>query len=231
MGDHAAHPHGVDADAGRAGAAAGAGQRPRRASGPAAQRSDAAAIRSAVASAVPDGASALASWCSSMISAVSKNGAAISAKRIISTAEIEKLAATTQFGPPSPNSSANAGEVVVGQARSCRRRRGCRASPATARCAAPPAATVKSTTTSAPASANARGSPAIVRPSIDGPAAPRVDGGDELEVGIEGHRLAHRRAHPPAGPADTDPHRFCPCGSAGSSALCRTELRRGIQRS
>ena len=34
-----------------------------------------------------------------MISAVSKNGAAISAKRIISTAEMAKLAATTQFGP------------------------------------------------------------------------------------------------------------------------------------
>ena len=68
--------------------------------GSGAHSGDAAAIRATVASAVPDGASTLLSWCSSMISAVSKNGAAISAKRIISTAEIEKLAATTQFGPP-----------------------------------------------------------------------------------------------------------------------------------
>ena len=115
MGDHAAHAHRVDADAGRAGAAARAGEHlgARRVGAP--TRRDAAAIRSAVASAVPDGASTLPSWCSSMISAVSKYGAASSAKRIISTAEIEKLAATTQFGPPSPNSSANAVEVVVGQ--------------------------------------------------------------------------------------------------------------------
>ena len=55
---------------------------------------DAAAMRSAVAIAVPEGASTLPSWCSSMISAVSKNGAASSLNRISSTAEIEKLAAT-----------------------------------------------------------------------------------------------------------------------------------------
>ena len=40
--------------------------------GSSAQSPDAAAIRSAVAMAVPDGASIFWSWCSSMISAVSK---------------------------------------------------------------------------------------------------------------------------------------------------------------
>ena len=57
---------------------------------------DAAAIRSAVRIAVPDGASILASWWSSMISTVSNHGAASSAKRIISTAPMAKLAAMRQ---------------------------------------------------------------------------------------------------------------------------------------
>src|SRR3712207_7373982 len=46
---------------------------------------DAAAMRPTVASAVPEGASALASWCNSTTSALSKKGAASSAKRISST--------------------------------------------------------------------------------------------------------------------------------------------------
>ena len=58
---------------------------------------DAAAMRSAVRMAVPDGASIFSSWCSSMISAVSKHGAASSAKRIISTAPMAKLGAMTQL--------------------------------------------------------------------------------------------------------------------------------------
>ena len=80
------------------------GERPPRAPsttsvvvGSGAQRSDAAAIRSAVSIAVPDGASTLASWCSSMISAVSNHGAASSAKCIISTAPIAKFGAITQL--------------------------------------------------------------------------------------------------------------------------------------
>ena len=52
---------------------------------------DASAIRSAVAIAVPDGASTLSSWWSSMISAVSKYGAASSANFIMSTALIAKF--------------------------------------------------------------------------------------------------------------------------------------------
>ena len=47
--------------------------------------------------AVPDGASIFWSWCSSMISAVSNNGAASSAKRIMSTAPMAKLGATMQL--------------------------------------------------------------------------------------------------------------------------------------
>ncbi len=43
-----------------------------------------------------------------MISAVSNHGAAISAKRIINTAEMAKLGAITQFGPsPVPNDDSN----------------------------------------------------------------------------------------------------------------------------
>ena len=63
--------------------------------GSGAQSDDAAAIRSAVCIAVPDGASIFWSWWSSMTSAVSKYGAASSAKRIISTAPIAKFGAIT----------------------------------------------------------------------------------------------------------------------------------------
>ena len=63
--------------------------------GSGAQSVDAAAMRSTVCIAVPDGASIFWSWWSSMISAVSKYGAASSAKRIISTAPMAKLGAIT----------------------------------------------------------------------------------------------------------------------------------------
>ena len=55
--------------------------------------------------AVPDGASTLSSWCSSMISTPSMKGAASSAKRAISTAPIAKLAATTQLAFEPANAS------------------------------------------------------------------------------------------------------------------------------
>ena len=60
-------------------------------------------MRSAVAIAVPDGASTFWSWWSSMISAVSKYGAASSAKRIISTAPIAKLGAITALAATRSN--------------------------------------------------------------------------------------------------------------------------------
>ena len=51
----------------------------------------AAVIRSSVRIAVPEGVRSFWSWCSSMMSAVSNHGAAISAKRIIGMAPIAKL--------------------------------------------------------------------------------------------------------------------------------------------
>src|SRR5581483_4162200 len=54
----------------------------------------AAAMMDAVRSAVPDGASALFAWCSSMTSAESKNLAAWAAKRIIKMAPTEKFGTT-----------------------------------------------------------------------------------------------------------------------------------------
>ena len=64
--------------------------------------------------AVPDGASTLASWCSSMISAESKYGAASSAKRIMSTAPMAKLGATKQLAPP-PSGNSRRSLVEVGR--------------------------------------------------------------------------------------------------------------------
>ena len=80
--------------------------------GSAAQSDDASAMRSTVFIAVPEGASTFWSWCSSMTSAVSKNGAAISAKRIISTAPMAKFGATMQFDG---EALADVGEVVLGE--------------------------------------------------------------------------------------------------------------------
>ena len=181
VGDHAAHPHRVHADAGRA-----RRRRARRRTtscwvGSAPTRPTPRPSARAVVTAVPDGASTLASWCSSMISAVSKYGAASSAKRIISTALIAKFDGDQAVARGERR--AERVDVVVVEARSCRPRRGCRAPPATAASSRAAAATVKSTTTSAPASASASSSAAIVTP-VDGCAGgARVDRGDELQLG------------------------------------------------
>ena len=58
-------------------------------------------MRCTVIMAVPDGASTLLSWWSSITSAVSKNGAASSARRIINTAPMAKLGAITALEPAS----------------------------------------------------------------------------------------------------------------------------------
>ena len=71
-------------------------------------------MRRAVIIAVPEGASTLASWCSSMTSAVSKNGAASSAKRIISTAPMAKFGAMRQL--ERVNADSQRGDVVVREA-------------------------------------------------------------------------------------------------------------------
>ena len=75
--------------------------------GSAAHSFDASTMREAVSIAVPEGASTFASWCSSMISAVSNHGAASAAKWIINTAPIAKFAATTAFACECANSSAS----------------------------------------------------------------------------------------------------------------------------
>ena len=62
--------------------------------GPSSAPARAAAIIDAVRSAVPDGASALPAWCSSITSAETKNRAACAANRIIKMAPMEKFGTT-----------------------------------------------------------------------------------------------------------------------------------------
>ena len=206
VGDHAAHPHGVDADAGRPRRRPGRRAAPRCASGRRAHSSDAAAIRSAVASAVPDGRVGLG-----VVVQLDDLGGVEVRRGELGEAH-HQHGRDREVGRHDAVRAAGAellGERRRGRRRSgrwCRRRRGCRASPATARCAAPPSATVKSTTTSAPASANAFGSPAIVTPSIVGPAADGSTAATSSSSGSSGDRRAHRRPHPPAGAAHPDSH-------------------------
>ena len=68
-------------------------------------------MRSTVCSAVPDGASIFWSWWSSMTSAVSKHGAASSAKRTMSTAPMAKLAAITALALDASNAGAEVVDV------------------------------------------------------------------------------------------------------------------------
>ena len=97
VGDHAPHPHRVHRDAARDPCRRGRGSMISVSVGSSAQSSDAAAIRSTVSMAVPDGASTLPSWWYSMTSPVSNHGAASSAKRIMSTAPMAKLGAMMQL--------------------------------------------------------------------------------------------------------------------------------------
>ena len=62
-------------------------------------------IRAAVRSAVPEGASSLPSWCSSMISALAMCRDASAAKRIISTAPTAKFGAITALAGPASASA------------------------------------------------------------------------------------------------------------------------------
>ena len=139
-----------------------------------------------------------------MISAVSKYGAASSAKRIISTAQIEKLEAMTQLAAALNSSAKRARSSSVSPVVPTTAWMPCIASHGTVRRAA--SATVKSTTTSAPASASARGSPATVTPSTVRADSAGIDRGDQLQIGIERDGPAHRGAHPPAGPGHTYSH-------------------------
>ena len=163
-----------------------------------------------------------------MISAVSNHGAAISAKRIINTAEMAKLGAITQFGPsPVPNVDANrskssAVKPVV---------------PTTAWIPCMPShgsvvraawATVKSTTTSQ-LSVGER-----VEVFVDGDAfdrfagAARIDTGHENEFGVTGDRCTDGSTHPPGGSVDPDSHSFSLTDSLGQCVIRSTRFVRGL---
>ena len=168
MGHQTPQAHGVDPDAGRACAAPGALQ-DGALRGVVAPVSLASARRAAVSRAVPDGASTLLSWCSSMISTLSIHGAASAARRIMSTAPMAKFGATTALHRPWPNSwsssARSSGVRPVVPTTACtplaaHQRRFSRARDAW----------VKSTATSAPAAPNASADPAMVRPSTSAPA-------------------------------------------------------------
>ena len=139
--------------------------------GSGAQSGDAAAMRRAVIIAVPEGASALASWCSSMTSAVSKNGAASSAKRIISTAPMAKFAAIRQLDRVNADRSAAMSSSVkpVVPTTACSP---CSAHQATLARAA--SRTVRSTATSTSAASMAARSSATAIPAIVPPARLRA---------------------------------------------------------
>ncbi len=139
--------------------------------GSGAQSGDAAAMRRAVIIAVPDGASALASWCSSMTSAVSKNGAASSAKRIISTAPMAKFGAIRQLDRVNADRSAATSSSVkpVVPTTACSP-----CSPHQAALARAASRTVRSTATSTSAASMAPGSSATTIPATVPPARRRA---------------------------------------------------------
>ena len=158
-------------------------------------------MRFAVATAVPDGASILPSWCSSMISALSKYGAANSAKRIISTALIAKLGTMMQLLPLNSDrkASMSASLKPVVPTTACTP---CIASHGTVTRAE--SALVKSTTTSQPASASDRRSPVMETPCRLSPTRMWSDRRDQFEVGVERDGRTDRSSHSSPGSDNTD---------------------------
>ena len=144
-------------------------------------------MRCAVAIAVPDGASTFWSWCSSMISAVSKYGAASSANRIISTAPIAKFGRDDRIGRRAVEQGREIARARLRRIPSCRPPRERRAAAHQCRFSRAASSTVKSTATSASASRELRG---FVRDGEVGtfhaqltqrnPALVRVDRGNQL---------------------------------------------------
>ena len=189
--------------------------------GSGAQSGDAAAMRCTVIMAVPDGASTLASWCSSITSAVSKNGAASSAKRIISTAPMAKFGATRQLLAENALAPGRRGRRRVkpvvpitawtpwagAPARRSRERR---------------RATVKSTATSAPASASASASGRDRRR----PRRPRRRGPDRRRprARARGRRRRRRTPSPPCGRRRRTPLR----GSSRRNVATRPQRPGGL---
>ena len=177
-------------------------------------------IRPAVRSAVPEGASSLPSWCSSMISARAMWRDASAAKRIISTAPTAKLGAITALAGPASasarsSSTCSAVRPVVPMT-------ACTPAASAARALAKTASgRVKSTSTSGPAPASA-GRQVRVDPLAR--RERRVDGRGDPHVGLGLHGGHHRAAHPARGPRDADgDHLKTLCG-------CRPSCRAGIAR-
>ena len=168
--------------------------------GSGAQSDDAAAMRSTVCIAVPDGASTFWSWWSSITSAVSNHGAASSAKRTMSTAPMAKLGAITAFAD---DASKRAAEVVdVGG-----REAGGADDRVHAVVGAPRdvlAGGVEHGEVDRDLGAGVgqrTGMAGHLQAGVDAvlaqvePGVHRVDGGDELELGIGEHGAAHGGAH------------------------------------
>ena len=184
----------------------------------------------AVSIAVPDGASTFWSWWSSMISAVSNHGAASSANRIISTAPMAKFGAMRQLLLVNvlrkASRSASVKPVVPTTAwMPC--------SAAKARFSREASSTVKSTTTSAPASTSASARRRDVEVAVDlgGHAQVeagvlRVDGRDQLELGVGDHRLAHRATHAPGRAEHPDPDHAAGGLRRGRRDVARSRRRR-----
>ena len=178
------------------------------------QSFDAAAMRCAVSIAVPDGASIFWSWWNSMISTLSKYGAASSAKRIIRIAPIAKFGAITAFavgavealgevgelGVAEPGGADDRVHVVLGAPREVLagrvdHREVDRDLGARRRAARSPSADDLDL-----------GAVHAELAEIDA-RVQRVDRGDELETGRVEHRLAHGRAHPSRRSEHPDPNR------------------------
>ena len=153
---------------------------------------------------------------------MSKNGAAISAKRIISTAEMAKLGAITQFGPSaSPNVDSNGVEVVVVEPGGARRRRASRASPATA--ASPGRRRDGEVDDDVTRRVGERVEVFVDRDAGDRfTGTARIDGGDENEIGVSGDCCTDGSTHPPGGSVDPDSHSFSLTDSPGQCVIRRS---------
>ncbi len=208
MGDEAGQPHRVHVHAALGPPAPGPGERARFSVGsaahaPAPAASRAACMRRTVSSEVPEGASRLRSWWSSMTSAPPTNGAHSSAQRIMRAAPMEKFAATTAWALPE-NQLPHRLEVGLVEARSCRTPRARRDRRTSARLSRAACGDGEVDRHLGPGlDQAASGEAAISSPValqagdlVERPACGRrVDGRDELEVA--GPRAPPRRRPPP----------------------------------
>ena len=192
-------------------------------------------MRSSVSMAVPLGASSFSSWCSSMISADSNHGAAISAKRII------KIAPMAKFGRDHAVARRELGgdarQVVVGEPGGADDRVDAVSTPPTpgSRCAA--SRWVKSTTTSGSACAERFGVGQHEQVQVEPGHLPQVEtvvvgigGSDELQVGIS--RRPPRTPRSPCGrlrrtPRPAVPSELVELRPALGHAIDRWRKRRG----